>query len=102
MENLFEALRVSYFLASNEGEFFYFPCPSYSRRYIRCFPCMLPSKVLELLGCSEPCREYIFLCILRAINRSFVCFVTLLFPFLFFIAWLSLFELDFEYRLIKL
>lgn len=81
MENLFEALRVSLFLASNQGECLYFSCP-FLFQAIRCFPCMLPSKVLELLDCGEAYREYIFLCLLVAVTVLF--FALSIYFFLFF------------------
>lgn len=61
---------------------------------------MLPSKVLELLVCGEAYREYILLCLMVAV--TVLLFALSLYLFLFFRYRLSLFNPDFEYRLIKL
>lgn len=71
MENMAEAPRVSHFLASNQDECLLGDTMS---------SCMLPSKVLELLGCGEAHREYIFHCLLVAVT---VLLFALLLYFLF-------------------
>lgn len=54
--------------------------------------------VLELLGCGEAYREYIFLCLPVAVTVLLFALSLYFFPFFRY----RLFELDFEYRLIKL